>query len=157
MPVKGNRLTSLDGVPLRLGQPVLTVANKETDTLLGVPMQETKPLVPAALVPVAAVLAAVLGFLGTLSIIPQPFGALAAILGFVAAGLAGVAGKAPGFSESKPLVPLALVPLFATAGPVLVSVADEMQPGLVKTGLTAGAMLLFWLAGKAMPAPQVKA
>lgn len=133
-----------------------SLANKKTNEELGVPAQPVgmRPLVPPSLVPVAGVVAAVLGVIGMLPVVPPPFNALAQILAFVAAALAGLASKQPALAEAKPVVPLIAAPTLGSTAVVLQQVGASLpQDGWGSKGLTVAALLAAWLAGKALPAP----
>jgi hypothetical protein len=111
--------------------------------------EEPRPLVPGWLRALATaalpILAAAVGFL------PHPLSVYAGILGGVAALLAGVA--MPQFNFSKPLIPLALVPVALSVSGYLGTLAVSVSSPLLQAGLSFAAFALAAVAGKALPTP----
>lgn len=120
-------------------------------------MAETKPLVSPKLAAIAgtvsALLAAVAGFLPTVGGVSLTTVAL--ILAFLCAGLAGYALPQVKFGSGKPIVPLTLVPLFASAVPVIMQVATVTE-GVLSVTLQGLAFIAAFLAGLASPEPVLK-
>jgi hypothetical protein len=113
----------------------------------GLPDQNA--LVPAWLVKLAAALAAI-GAPASV-VLPHPWSAVAGVLALVAAFLAGVPLPQPNFT--RPLVPLALVPVLLSAGGALATFAASLSSPGAQSAALLGAALCFGLAGKALPQP----
>jgi hypothetical protein len=107
--------------------------------------------IPKSWATVAALLAPLL--LAISGAIPAPWGALLAIGAYAAAALAGVAMPAPRLVETRPVVGKVAVPILGTAAPVVLSLSEGLE-GWPRVAAQVGALLLFWAAGRAMPAPQ---
>ena len=110
--------------------------------------------VPAWLVAVAGVLTTALYLVS--SFVPPPWGLLAYGLSFVAALLAGVGIDAPKFVTGKPVVPLTVVPVVASAVPALVAYAQTMAEGLPKHVVQLLAIVATGLAGLPLDAARPK-
>jgi hypothetical protein len=108
--------------------------------------------VPTSLKVLAAALVPILGVLAV--ILPVPFGPVAAVSAFIAAGLLGLSLPMPKFMAGRPLVPLALVPLLTTVATALGQLAFTQPPdSKAYFYLYAGACLCALLAGVAAPQP----
>lgn len=112
------------------------------------------PLIPAKLVPVAAVIGSLLGA-GSV-IVPAPWSVAMIIGAALALFLSGTAAPQLSFAEGRPLVPVTAVPVLGTISGLLAQLAVSLPAANPLHGillLVAG--VLAFLAGKAMPQPKV--
>lgn len=88
--------------------------------------------------------------------IAPPWGGLVAILGFLAAALAGVAAPQPKWVAGKPIVSGAAVTAFGGAVPVVATLSDALPEGAPKLAASVLALALAWAAGLSAPTPTRK-
>lgn len=88
---------------------------------------------------------------GAAVFIPAPWGTLAAILGFAAAGLAGLAAPAPRVTEGRPILQGGALTAATAVGGLLASFYGSIPPAWQPVALSVAA-LVAWLTGKALPA-----
>ena len=110
--------------------------------------KSTTPLSPQ----VALIVGTIGGLIAAASpFIPAPWSMPVAIVGFLAASLAGLAAAAPKVAEGKPVVQGALLSVATAAMTMLVqffSVIPQGWPQSIALGLAA---VLAWLTGHALP------
>lgn len=112
-------------------------------------MDFTKPLLSGR---AAAIVASVGGLLAmSAAFIPAPWGTLAAIVGFLLSGLAGLAGAAPRVTEGKPILQGGALVAGTTLLGVLVEFFGALPHGWPQGIALSVAALLAWLTGKALP------
>lgn len=114
---------------------------------------EPKPLVPAAWALIAGALSAAM--VAVHSALPSPLSWIVFVLACIAAVLAGLGLPQPKFLEGKPVLPAALVPLVASAAPILYSVAEGLPEGLLRSACLILVVALCGAAGLAAPQPKV--
>jgi hypothetical protein len=113
--------------------------------------------VPPTLKKIAAGIASLGGLaLLTLPILPLAIPAWVGTVVFAVTAISGfLAGVAmPGFSPSKPVLPLAVVPSALALAAFLTDFAMRMHPGLGQNAVLLLAAVLGALAGKAIPQPK---
>lgn len=109
----------------------------------------TKPLL-------SGTAALVVGTLGTLAaaaavFVPQPWGGLVAVLGFVAASLAGFAVASPKLTEGRPVLQGGLLTGAVALLGLLAEFWAMLPPGWPQSLAAGAAALLAWLTGRALP------
>lgn len=114
------------------------------------PIDTTKPLL-------SGTAAAIVGTIGTLAagasiVVPAPWGTLVAVLGFLAAAIAGLSAPAPKITEGRPVLQGAALTIATTVLTLLVQFYAMVPPGWPQSIALSVAALLAWLTGKAMPA-----
>jgi hypothetical protein len=82
------------------------------------------------------------------NVIPQPWGKIVEILGFIFSAIAGLGGSVPKMTANKPIVQGAAVAVAGTTAAGLAAASEALPDGPVKTAVQGGALLGFWLAGK---------
>lgn len=112
-------------------------------------MDTTKPLL-------SGTVATILGTVGTLAagasaLIPAPWGALVAVVGFLLAALAGLAVAPPAITEGKPVLQGAALAVATTLLGLLTQFYAMVPVGWPQSIALAVAALLAWLTGKALP------
>ncbi len=83
--------------------------------------------------------------------IPAPWDALAAIIGFTAATLAGLSAAPPSITEGKPLLQGGALSAASVAFGAVVNFYPMVPAGWPQSLTFAAVALLAWLTGKALP------
>lgn len=85
------------------------------------------------------------------AVISAPWGTLTAIVGFLAAGLAGLSAPAPKVTEGRPILQGTALTLAVGAGEALHQFYAALPPGWPQSVALSVAALLAWLTGRALP------
>lgn len=114
------------------------------------PLDTTKPLL-------SGTAAAIVGTIGTIAagasiLVPAPWGTLVAVLGFLAAAIAGLSAPAPKVTEGRPVLQGTALAVATTVLTLLVQFYAMVPPGWPQSIALSVAALLAWLTGKALPA-----
>ena len=103
---------------------------------------------PAPWKPIVGAVGVIAGTIGGL--LPAPFGAALAVLGWGACAIAGIAAAPPKWTEGKPLLGNAAVGVTTAMLPATLAIADSLE-GWPKIAAQFVAMLATLGAGKASP------
>lgn len=114
------------------------------------PIDTTKPLL-------SGTAALIVGTIGTIAagasiMVPAPWGTLVAVLGFLAAAIAGLSAPAPKVTEGRPVLQGAALTVATTVLTLLGQFYAMVPPGWPQSIALSVAALLAWLTGKALPA-----